>query len=605
MLGSLLVQMFWARTVFLFSDDYIFLSQGLSGRLSWDYLASPLFGHFSPVSRLTHLLVAPAVADHPEVIFWGLITGAACVVASTAFLMTSMLQRSGAALLGTFLVGTSLTIAPLTNWWTAGVNILPGVTGAFLCIGALVRLLESSRRRWAVVAVAGFALAVLSWELAAIAPIYAVLWALMFGSATTGTAYRELIRRTAVAWIPIAVIGMAAGVNYLANYNSHPTPPSVLVLLTGLGSSLIQSLVPLGVGLYPTDWGLLNVLIPIVTAGLLAYLVLLTVRRQSTAWRGWVFALLGWLLPSFLLVMARAGIYGFTVAQLPVYFLLPVSLATVGALLAWTEPSGRGATPHRHGLTLDRRRRLAITGLVMLLVVGYGFSGPAAVMTLSHALTRYGPPQPGYVTQLISDLASARGHGSFSVINGDVAGGLVPGTFSPYNRVEKVIRLYAPWVIIDASTAPWYVVDGSGELRSATVAWVTTESFSTVPVQAIQARGVEHLTVDAQRGLCFDVLESSAVVVVPLPFVVSKQYGVIRTEASVDRSTPGRVIFLTGEGWQAANADQRTWSPASQTRLEPASGAGSRVVGFDSMSPGTSMCVRQMEFGSISAGTAG
>ena len=46
--GAVLVQMFWARSVFLFSDDYIFLTQGLHAELTWDYLKEPLFGTSPP-----------------------------------------------------------------------------------------------------------------------------------------------------------------------------------------------------------------------------------------------------------------------------------------------------------------------------------------------------------------------------------------------------------------------------------------------------------------------------------------------------------------------------------------------------------------------------
>ena len=354
--AAVLVQMFWARTVFLFSDDYIFLTQGLHAELTWDYLKEPLFGHFSPVSRLTDLLVAPAIHDRPEIIYLVLVGAAAAVVAATAFLMTGALGRTRLALLGTALVGTSLTIVPLTNWYTAGVNILPALTGAFVCFGASVRLLRSPRWWWTVLAVLGYLLAVLSWELAAIIPLYVVVWAVLFRSRIGNPSYGAMLRRGAVAWVALVLIAVAVAVNYLGGYYAAQPSGSVWEIGAAVAVSLVQTLVPLAMGVYPASWGVLGVFVPVLTAVLLAILVRASLRRDRQAWRGWTFAVVGWLVPAVALVLSRVGIFGVSVAQQPMYFLLPVTLATLGALLAWspTQPP-----QPRNWRTRRNRRRLA------------------------------------------------------------------------------------------------------------------------------------------------------------------------------------------------------------------------------------------------------
>ena len=461
--GAVLVQMFWARTVFLFSDDYIFLTQGLHAELTWDYLKEPLFGHFSPVSRLTDLLVAPAIHDRPQIIYLVLVCAAAAVVAATAFLMTGALGRTRLALLGTALVGTSLTIVPLTNWYTAGVNILPALTGAFLCFGASVRLLRSPRWWWTVLAVLGYLLAVLSWELAAIIPLYVVVWAVLFRSRIGNPSYGAMLRRGAVAWAALVLIAVAVAVNYLGGYYAAQPSGSVWEIGAAVAVSFVQTLVPLAMGVYPASWGVLGIVVPVLTAVLLAILVRASLRRDRQAWRGWTFAVVGWLVPAVALVLSRVGIFGVSVAQQPMYFLLPVTLATLGALLAWSSPQPAQPTQTR----LPLRRRWVAVVSVALLGVGYVLSGPAVVNTLfTYALGKYGTPHPDYVDHLLASVDRLRPGPAFSVLDGDVPGGLVPPTFSPYNRVSTVLDLYAPDVALDSPSPPWYVPDSTGEAEA-------------------------------------------------------------------------------------------------------------------------------------------
>ncbi len=592
--------MFWARSVFLFSDDYIFLTQGRDAELTWDYLKEPLFGHFSPVSRLTDLLVAPAIRDHPQVIYVVLVCAAAAVVAATAFLMTGALGRTRLALLGTALVGTSLTIVPLTNWYTAGVNILPAVTGAFVCLGASVRLLRSPRWWWTVLAVLGYGLAVLAWELAAIIPLYVVVWAVLFRSRIGNPRYLTMLRRGAVAWAGLVLIAVAVAVNYLGGYYAAQPSGSASEIAAAVAVSLAQTLVPLGMGVYPASWGVLAFVVPVLTAALMVLLVRASLRRDRQAWRGWIFAVVAWLVPAVALVLSRVGIFGVSVAQQPMYFLLPVTLATLGALLAWSSAQPP-QSPQPPRTRLDVRRGRVTAGVVALLGIGYVLSGPAVVNTLfTYALAKYGGPHPDYTSHLLASVDRLRPGPPFSVLDGDLPGSLVPPTFSPYNRVSTVLDLYAPDVALDSPTPPWYVPDGTGELRPATIDWIGTAAFGSIARTSVFSSGVRNLTIDPRRGLCFDVETSNAVVVVPLPFPVSSQVGLIRTQASSDQLTPGRVIFLTSRGWAAANEDPQGWPAGASTRLETVAAAGSQSVGFDSLHAGTSFCVTRMEFGSVS-----
>ena len=438
--GAVLVQMFWARTVFLFSDDYIFLTQGLHAELTWDYLKEPLFGHFSPVSRLTDLLVAPAIHDRPQVVYLVLVCAAAAVVAATAFLMTGALGRTRLALLGTALVGTSLAIVPLTNWYTAGVNILPATDRGLPLLRRISAAAPVPRWWWTVLAVVGYLLAVLSWELAAIIPLYVVVWAVLFRSRIGNPSYRTMLRRGAVAWTALVLIAVAVAVNYLGGY--YAAQPSGQLGGRGRGRGLLRpDAGPARDGRVPRSWGVLGIVVPVLTAALLAILVRASLRRDRQAWRG-----LG------LRGRRLAGAGGGAGPQ-PGRDLRCLGRPAADVLPPAGDPgdarrAARWSPAQPHPSVADSPPApapcvAAVT--IALLGLGYVLSGPAVVNTLfTYALGKYGTPHPDYVSHLLASVDRLRPGPAFSVLDGDVPGGLVPPTFSPYNRVSTVLDLYAP-----------------------------------------------------------------------------------------------------------------------------------------------------------------
>ena len=84
------LQVLLARRVFLFWDDYYFLGEARSATLTWDYLSSTLFTHFSPVTRLANWVVVDPIAAHPWVIpaVQGVLLTA--VVGSATWLMVAL-----------------------------------------------------------------------------------------------------------------------------------------------------------------------------------------------------------------------------------------------------------------------------------------------------------------------------------------------------------------------------------------------------------------------------------------------------------------------------------------------------------------------------------
>ncbi|HET9649968.1 MAG TPA: hypothetical protein VFP34_17275, partial [Microlunatus sp.] len=151
---------YFGRRVFLWSDDYVFLIDAQGKTVTWDQLKVPLFGHFSPVSQFTDVLVAANLPAHPWLVRTILLLLSIAVIGAVGFLMVGLFGRTWLTLIGTALAAPSLGLLPLVNWWTAGVNIMPAMVGVALCLGGIVRLVRGGSVWWGVPAVGGYLLAV-------------------------------------------------------------------------------------------------------------------------------------------------------------------------------------------------------------------------------------------------------------------------------------------------------------------------------------------------------------------------------------------------------------------------------------------------------------
>ncbi len=607
------------RQVFLFSDDYIFLTEAREQPWGLDYLRLALFEHFSPVSRVVHRLVTNEVADHPQVIYLVLVTLAVALVASVALLMGAVCGPRWAVVVGTAVIAPSLSVLPLMNWWTAGVNIMPAMIGTTVCFGSLVMLVRGRSWAWVwgVVAVLGYLLGVLSWELAASAPAFALLWVLLFRRRVTAEPLAAMLRRTAWAWGLLVVIGLATVLNYLQGYYRRAPSASLADNLHALYVSLVETQLPLMLGLHrPAD--------PIIkglgaAAGLvvLAVLVVVTCRRSPTAWRGWAFALVGWFVPCVALVVSRVGYWGVVVAEQPTYYFLPTLLIMVGVLEAWLAPRRRADAAEadaverltaRPGRSSAPRRAVAAALIAVLAVgVAYVSSIPATLRSVYDfgAVAATGAPLRSYVPNLLASAQRLRATGApFSVVSGEAPAGLVPSGFSPFNRLSRVMMVDDPSIPFDHVDGPWYAADASGTLVPATPVWQRELVLSAEDTRSTLAiSGMDVVSQDARTGLCLVVTDPAAHLIVPLEGTVSGDRIVIRTEGTVSQTGPGRVIVgIPDGGFLPSNVDVKRWEAGQGGRLDTAFEPAVSSVAYDELTVGTQLCIRTVSVGQLTLG---
>ena len=582
------------RNVFLFWDDFVFLGEARHAELSRAYLADPLFRHFSPVVRLANLAVVDAIPEHPWVVQLVLSLLVGLVACAVTWLMVVLHGRTRFALVGSVVLAPSLTLLPLGNWWTAGVNILPALAGFYVAFGAMVLVLRGRSRLWGLPCLAGAAVGVLDYELPMLLVGYLGLWFLLFGARVTTEPLTAVIRRTWWLWLGVGAIGVAAAVNYRLNYYDPAPDTSPVDIGQAVGLSLVRTLVPTALGLHDPRSDAFSALSLVIGCAVLALLVGWLLTTRAGAWRGLVFAAAGWLLPTLALVVNRVAFFGVGVVDNAIYFHLPTVLFLIGIVEAWRLPRRRPARL-LPGPTL---RRVVVPTLVVAVVAAYAWSaGPTSRYQLPPGAT------PTFVEHARASAAELRATGDpFTVINSDVPAFVVPGDFVPYNRANEVLGVTAPALTFDEPVPPYYRVSETGTLVPVDVDWLAGSTAASGDLRLLDAPRDP----DAPGGaLCFTATASSSVLW-PLGATLTGPDLVVRTIASVDETTTVRVVVrIEGEnGFDRANPDRHTLSPDRTGVLDTVAAAsveGIRVKGF---TPGVRVCVDSLAVGRIE-GAAG
>lgn len=599
----MLVVGYYGRRVFLWSDDYVFLLDAYRVPLSLDLLKSPLFGHFSPVSQLVDSLVSADLPTHPWLIRAILLLLSLVVVASTAFLMISLFDRTWLTLIGTALGAPALSLLPPVNWWTAGLNMMPAFAGLALCLGAMVRLVRGGTRWWALLAIGSFVGAIMSLELGVTAIGYALVWALLFRSRVSTEPWLQLLRRTWWVWVALGALAVWSVLNYKINYY-QPTPaPSLPLALDALGTSLVTVQLPLTLGFYDPSRAWFQLLGIALGAAAGVALIVVTLLRSRRAWRGWAFALLGWLIPVTAVVLSRVGYIGVRAVEQPMYYYLPTLLFLIGALEAWAAPWvwQRRHEPEASVPTGRPPRRGTLAAGAVAAVAFAAAWQSSAWPTI--ASTNYGmigspnTPFRNYMTNLVDSAHTLQASGApFSVINGVAPEGLL--NFQGHNRLSQVTGVHDPSIPFDAPDGPWYVPDETGTLVPATIQW---QAELTAPAVGLATNGTTAM--NGGPGLCFTVDTPDAALRWDLPAPVAGGAPVVRTMATVAAATPVRVSTVTNPGDPpvVTNVNPRTWTPDETGRLDTTAEPQISSVVIDSMTVGTSMCLTSIQVGTVSA----
>lgn len=491
------LQAAFASRVFLFWDDFYFLGEARESSLTWGYLGSDLFTHFSPVTRLVDWAVAGHLAAHPWIVPAAQGLMLSLVVCSATWLLVALFDRTVLALVASVVLGVSLTLVPLGSWWTAGANILPGMAGFLAAFAASVLVVRGRSRWWGVPALAGAAVGVLDYETPILLPGYLLLWVLLFRERVSDERPRALARRTWWLLLGIVAICGAAALNYrLGYYSPQPAPPAG-ELLDGLARSWGSTLVPTALGLHPLTTGWLEAVTPVVGWLVTLLVVGWLLATRSGAWRGLLFAVAGWSVPTLAVLLNRLERYGPGVADDAIYVYLPTVLVLVGLLEAVRAPRRNAPAPvSGPALVLRWAAPVAVVAMVAAYVVSVGPTSRYRILP--------GTSGDFVATARTSAVDVRRQVGRFSVIDSLTHSLVMPDGYGRYSRDSNVLGLTVPGLVFDDPRPPFYRFDDRGRLRTASVVELAgTAGAHADPAGPLEVRGAEAVRHDAGSGTCF------------------------------------------------------------------------------------------------------
>ena len=337
-------QVAWAsRRAALFQDDFIFLGQAridgvhdgvvLPTRLTWDYLSKALFEHFSPVTRL--LFWTLGKSTDPRLVGRIMVLSlVALVVVAFGELTRAVLGRTIAALLVAMIATQALVLTRLAAWTTASFNILPAVAFTTLSLTLAYRYLHDPTKRAAAAgSVVFYGLAVLDYEFAMLLPLFVLAWFLLCLAPELGrSATIARLRATAVYWISLGIIGVAAAVNYRLNYYIDTLPRgSAGSTLRTLWYSLLQGLFPAILGVYSPTAGNFGVATVLVCVAWIVIVSAAVVFGGGPAVRAVVFGAFAWLVCNLLLAYGRSAVNGVGIGIELYYAGFPMLFVTLAA----------------------------------------------------------------------------------------------------------------------------------------------------------------------------------------------------------------------------------------------------------------------------------
>lgn len=337
---------YFSANAWFFFDDYYYFRQAEQSRLSLAYLfkAFPYNGHLSPFHRL-----ADWILQRYFPLSWSFAQDLmlAFFAASVVMLYLTVARMVGPGpgpLVLSAVYATSIVHVDLLKWWSSGIHRLPSVTFSLACILAWMQYQRRGRRRWLAISLASLALGLASYEMAALVPVYLVLWDILVTEpdASLARSSRRVLGQWRV-WLAYAVLDGAYGVVHLSAGGQPARWPGLGAVAGYVASSWSRAFVPSLAGLAPTAtrpaWVL--AILELAVAGLVAWSVL----RRRRAWRPWAFLALVFVANTVVFSLGQLGRITVNDALALRYYPESTYLFCLAAAAAVLAPPGRRRPP--------------------------------------------------------------------------------------------------------------------------------------------------------------------------------------------------------------------------------------------------------------------
>jgi hypothetical protein len=591
------------RNFFYFLDDFIFIRQAQQSSLTFEYLRSKTFQHFSPISRLADFVLA----------HWLHSSVAAAHIVELVLLTLSMLAFSWAIteLVGrrlwrhllTLAFGESLAMIHLLGWWTATANILPATLLGLVTVAAFVRYRRLRQRQWAVISILSFALSLAAHEQSWLVFGYLVLFELLI-FAPGGRIRAALARMWQEAWIWIcyAVLTGLAMANYFIVYYAPFGPKRATPdeLIRYFGMQFVQSFAPSAFGLRPLTTGWANALSLDLDLTLFLVIVAVSIYLRPGAWRVWTVFGVGFLANSLMTGGDRVGFFGVDFGKDLYYIQSPAWLFLLCVGMAFSIPARR-----KRGLAHIHRPsapfvRIGLLGVVFLALGLYevAFFASASTANTKDPHSQFSQAARAYFARLTSQFEAATRHGARAALLDTPAPGSFAGPFVPYNQLSSLLAILNPSIPVGRLRPEIFEVASDGSLirlrvqsESARHLAAVHGDFGAIPVPPLSQR-------DASNGVaenCFRIARAGGTIDarVTSPIAVPRAWLVV----GLSNSSGGSVI-VSMSGRDTHTLGQTLMPTASNKAddyLVPLSSQTSDRVELSATTAGGDLCISHVE----------
>lgn len=449
---------------------------------TFGFLATGIFGHFIPLfNLLNQVLVHFAPYNFPVTL--GIIVAMYLAALTSFYRITSLAipESPNLRVALTLVLGTSLVTVPGTLWWSNAASNLPTICFTLAAIDGAWRYLQYRKIQHAVMSGVALIIALGFFESGLIAiPTVVLLWSLfVYDRGVHGNFSAATVRAWKI-WVALAVpaildLGFRASRHGV--YTLSPKP-SVAQMAHFLKTAWASGFAPGVIGVdYPYRLIFRSSGLTVLVGELvMVALVIGTLLRYRSAWKGWVFFAFSFLIYLLATGFARAGYPGSNPGLIYDYLFFGPYLLFLGFALSLR--SGRRTPSTAESKTAFRAALPgSVLAAVALVVVG---SSVASAISISNETdagispSLFENPASPRAARLFFDEAQT----SLSTLRADDPHAVIFDTFAPdapmgnwfdqYRPDSEIISDVIPSLHFGAYAPRGYVFDGSGALQSAT-----------------------------------------------------------------------------------------------------------------------------------------
>lgn len=521
----------FTKNSYFFQDDFIFLKEAKTSRLTLRYLAKPVFQHFSPAYRFINFLAVRLFGmDYTkyyisELLIW------AVSVACFAWAISIIIRKDLTWAIVVAVFAQSLSLIHFTIWWTATVNIEVSLALSVLVMGCYFRFRFSGNKSWATLSIIIYFLALFTHEQVWLILGYIGLFDLLLFHAKL--TFFQKLKKCSLYWLPFIGLTAAAAINYFTRYYGVVKPsPTAWQMLQYFVIQLTQSFIPAVTGVrywsQTTSNGILFK--PSEFLFVMSYLLGITIVLALITYslwgnrklaRPWIVFIIAYVTSSIMVGIDRVGLFGVNFGLVTDY----IADMTWLFLFCFTFALRMKETD-RATKTVTNKSRSRLW-LLILLVIGFEASlcYSASIQNSHDFEMNLARTSKIYVNNFRNSAKNIK-RNNFAILSTAVPDSVVGSSFSPYNQLGSIASLYGVKATFDQMMPVVYEANSYGDLirvyfdsKMRPIAEGKSELISQIAPQLKLCNGASKisiptsLTVQSGRDLWVEVsvLSSSAV----------------------------------------------------------------------------------------------